>query len=248
MANEQRQIVYSQRNSVLESEDISELLDSMRQTVIEKEISEFIPEQVPVLQWDIKGLETSVHNNFGLQIPLQDWLESDSNLNEQDISEKIYSAATASYRAKGETIGPVMRDFEKQILLQIIDNAWKEHLGAVDYLRQGIGLRSYGSRNPKLEFRKESFALFEELLENIRAEATRFLARVEIEVDAPEELERIQKLGRKKTVEHQNTESAFSSDEPEKKSQPQSPQSQEQGNRRLRRYEAKMARKNANKK
>jgi preprotein translocase subunit SecA len=99
-----------------------------------------------------------------------------------------------------------------------------------------------------LEFRKESFALFEELLENIRAEATRFLARVEIEVDAPEELERIQKLGRKKTVEHQNTESAFSSDEPEKKSQPQSPQSQEQGNRRLRRYEAKMARKNANKK
>ena len=248
MANEQRQIIYSQRNSVLEAEDISELLDSMRQTVIENEISDFIPEQAPVQQWDIKGLEASVHNIFGLQIPLQNWLDSDSNLNEQDISEKIYSAATTSYRAKGESIGPVMRDFEKQILLQIIDNAWKDHLGSVDYLRQGIGLRGYGSKNPKLEFRRESFALFEGLLENIRAEATRFLARVEIEVDAPEELERVQKLGRKKTVEHQNSESAFSSNEVENKSQPQNPQSQDQGNRRLRRYEAKMARKKDKKK
>jgi preprotein translocase subunit SecA len=183
MANEQRQIVYSQRNSVLESEDISELLDSMRQTVIENEISEFIPEQAPAQQWDIKGLETSVHNNFGLQMPLQNWLESDSNLNEQDISEKIYSAATASYKTKGESIGPVMRDFEKQILLQIIDNAWKDHLAEVDALRQGIGLRSYGAKNPKLEFRRESFELFESLLNKIRLEGIRFLSRVEIELE-----------------------------------------------------------------
>ena len=167
MANEQRQIIYSQRNSVLESEDISELLDSMRQTVIENEVSTFIPEQSPEQQWDIKGLEASIHHNFGLQIPVKDWLEKDSNLNEQDIAEKIYSAATASYKTKGNSIGTVMRDFEKQILLQIIDNAWKDHLGSVDYLRQGIGLRGYGSRNPKLEFRRESFGLFEELLENI---------------------------------------------------------------------------------
>ena len=120
MANEQRQIIYSQRNSVLEAEEISELLDSMRQTVIENEINHFIPEQAPVQQWDMKGLEASVHNIFGLLIPLQDWLEGDSNLNEQDINEKIYSAATTSYRAKGESIGPVMKDFEKQILLQIL--------------------------------------------------------------------------------------------------------------------------------
>jgi preprotein translocase subunit SecA len=247
MANEQRQIIYSQRNSVLESEDISELLDSMRQTVIENEVSTFIPEQSPEQQWDIKGLETSIHHNFGLQIPVKDWLEKDSNLNEQDIAEKIYSAATASYKTKGNSIGTVMRDFEKQILLQIIDNAWKDHLGSVDYLRQGIGLRGYGSRNPKLEFRRESFGLFEELLENIRIEGTRFLARVEIELDAPEELERIQKLGRKKTVEHQNSESAFTSKEVENSTQQQNPNQPEQGNRRLRRYEAKMARKKENK-
>lgn len=247
MANEQRQIIYSQRNSVLESEDISELLDSMRQTVIENEVSTFIPEQSPEQQWDIKGLETSIHHNFGLQIPVKDWLEKDSNLNEQDIAEKIYSAATAGYKTKGNSIGAVMRDFEKQILLQIIDNAWKDHLGSVDYLRQGIGLRGYGSRNPKLEFRRESFGLFEELLENIRIEGTRFLARVEIELDAPEELERIQKLGRKKTVEHQNSESAFTSEEVKNSTQQQNPNQPEQGNRRLRRYEAKMARKKENK-
>jgi len=247
MANEQRQIIYSQRNSVLESEDISELLDSMRQTVIENEVSTFIPEQSPEQQWDIKGLEASINHNFGLQIPVKDWLEKDSNLNEQDIAEKIYSAATASYKTKGNSIGTVMRDFEKQILLQIIDNAWKDHLGSVDYLRQGIGLRGYGSRNPKLEFRRESFGLFEELLENIRIEGTRFLARVEIELDAPEELERIQKLGRKKTVEHQNSESAFTSEEVENSTQQQNPNQPEQGNRRLRRYEAKMARKKENK-
>ena len=247
MANEQRQIIYSQRNSVLESEDISELLDSMRQTVIENEVSTFIPEQSPEQQWDIKGLEASIHHNFGLQIPVKDWLEKDSNLNEQDIAEKIYFAATASYKTKGNSIGAVMRDFEKQILLQIIDNAWKDHLGSVDYLRQGIGLRGYGSRNPKLEFRRESFGLFEELLENIRIEGTRFLARVEIELDAPEELERIQKLGRKKTVEHQNSESAFTSKEVENSTQQQNPNQPEQGNRRLRRYEAKMARKKENK-
>ena len=249
MANEQRQIIYSQRNSVLESEDITELLDSMRQTVVEDEVRTFMPEQSPEQQWDIKGLEASVHQNFGMQIPVEEWLSTDKKLDEQGVINKIYSATSASYQSKGNTIGPVMRDFEKQILLQVIDNAWKDHLGSVDYLRQGIGLRGYGSRNPKLEFRRESFELFEELLENIRIEATRFLARVQIEVDDPEELQRMQQLGRKETFEHQKSESAFSAEKTSTNvPQPQSSEPQGQGNRRLRRYEAKMARKKENKK
>ena len=249
MANEQRQIIYSQRNSVLESEDITELLDSMRQTVVEDEVRTFMPEQSPEQQWDIKGLEASVHQNFGMQIPVQEWLSTDKKLDDQGVINKIYSATSASYQSKGNTIGPVMRDFEKQILLQIIDNAWKDHLGSVDYLRQGIGLRGYGSRNPKLEFRRESFELFEELLENIRTEATRFLARVQIEVDDPEELQRMQQLGRKETFEHQKSESAFSAEKTSTNvPQQQSTEPQGQGNRRLRRYEAKMARKKENKK
>jgi len=170
----------------------------------------------------------------------------DKNLDEQGIIDRIYSETTASYQNKGNTLGPVMRDFEKQILLQIIDNAWKDHLGSVDYLRQGIGLRGYGSRNPKLEFRRESFELFEELLSNIRIEAIRFLARVEIEVNDPEELREMQKSGRKETFEHQKSESAFNSDEPVNTTQQQVSNPQQQGgNRRLRRYEAKMARKKA---
>ena len=249
MANEQRQIIYSQRNSVLESEDITELLDSMRQTVVEDEVRTFMPEQSPEQQWDIKGLEASVHQNFGMQIPVQEWLSTDKKLDDQGVINKIYSATSASYQSKGNTIGPVMRDFEKQILLQIIDNAWKDHLGSVDYLRQGIGLRGYGSRNPKLEFRRESFELFEELLVNIRIEATRFLARVQIEVDDPEELQRMQQLGRKETFEHQKSESAFSAEKTSTNvPQQQSTEPQGQGNRRLRRYEAKMARKKENKK
>ena len=184
-----------------------------------------------------------------MQIPVEEWLSTDKKLDEQGVINKIYSATSASYQSKGNTIGPVMRDFEKQILLQIIDNAWKDHLGSVDYLRQGIGLRGYGSRNPKLEFRRESFELFEELLENIRIEATRFLARVQIEVDDPEELQRMQQLGRKETFEHQKSESAFSAEKTSTNvPQPQSSEPQGQGNRRLRRYEAKMARKKENKK
>ena len=249
MANEQRQIIYSQRNSVLESEDITELLDSMRETVVEDEVRTFMPEQSPEQQWDMKGLEASIHQNFGMQIPVEEWLSTDKKLDEQGVIDKIYSATSASYQSKGNTIGPVMRDFEKQILLQIIDNAWKDHLGSVDYLRQGIGLRGYGSRNPKLEFRRESFELFEELLENIRIEATRFLARVQIEVDDPEELQKMQQLGRKETFEHQKSESAFSAEKTSTNvPQPQSSEPQGQGNRRLRRYEAKMARKKENKK
>ena len=249
MANEQRLIIYSQRNSVLESEDITELLDSMRQTVVEDEVRTFMPEQSPEQQWDIKGLEASIHQNFGMQLPVEEWLSTDKKLDEQGVINKIYSATSASYQSKGNTIGPVMRDFEKQILLQIIDNAWKDHLGSVDYLRQGIGLRGYGSRNPKLEFRRESFELFEELLENIRIEATRFLARVQIEVDDPQELQRMQQLGRKETFEHQKSESAFSAEKASTNvPQQQSTEPQGQGNRRLRRYEAKMARKKENKK
>ena len=134
-----------------------------------------------------------------------------------------------------------MRDFEKQILLQIIDNAWKDHLAEVDALRQGIGLRSYASKNPKLEFRRESFELFESLLNKIRLEGIRFLSRVEIELEDSGALN-LPKQNEAKNLDHQTPNSALASPEINERS------SEEQGNRRLRRAEAKMARKNARKK
>ncbi|MEC7865748.1 MAG: preprotein translocase subunit SecA [Pseudomonadota bacterium] len=247
MANEQREIIYSQRDSILKSEDINELLDSMRKSVIEKEVESFIPEGSPEQQWDVNGLEASIQNVFGMKVPIQEKLNTDMALDEQGIKDRIYSATTSTYKMKGDSIGPVMKDFEKQILLQVIDNSWKDHLGSVEHLRQGIGLRGYAAKNPKLEFRRESFELFEELLGNIRTEATRFLSRVEIEVNAMEELEQIQQEGRKETYENQKMESAFDSTKP-KAPENMSHEENKQGNRRLRRYEAKMARKKGTKK
>ena len=168
MANEQRQVIYSQRDTILYSEDITELLDSMRETVIENQVRTYIPEDAPEQQWDLDGLEKSVIHDFGIQIPIKKWVEEDTDLQEEELIKKMLLATSSQYKTKCEPIGPAMRDFEKQILLQVIDNAWKEHLGAVEYLRQGIGLRGYASKNPKLEFRRESFELFEDLLNKIR--------------------------------------------------------------------------------
>ena len=138
-----------------------------------------------------------------------------------------------------------MRDFEKQILLQIIDNAWKDHLAEVDALRQGIGLRSYASKNPKLEFRRESFELFESLLNKIRVEGIRFLSRVEIELEDSGDLN-LPQQNKAQSLDHETPESILAPSQPDRT--PANAQEQGQGNRRLRRAEAKMARKNARKK
>ena len=242
MANEQRQIIYSQRNSILDSDDISELLDSMRISVIEREVDFFIPFEAPELQWDIKGLENSIETNFGKSVPINSMLEANKNLSRDDIIEGVTNTLQQYYSEKSNKLGPLMRDFEKQIVLQVIDNAWKEHLGAIEYLRQGIGLRGYASKNPKLEFRRESFELFERLLENIRVEAIKFLTRVEIEIKQDD----LQRPDRQEIVTKQEGLSSF-----EPPSQPQQTSQQNDlnsGNRRQRRREAKMARKKNNKK
>ena len=241
MANEQRQIIYSQRNNILEEDVITELLDSMRETVIEDELDTVSQGDLEPHEWNLDTLEVSLSNIFGLQIPLKQWISASSTLNRDDIHKKILELVNQSYREKSNSIGPVMRDFEKQILLQIIDNAWKDHLAEVDALRQGIGLRSYASKNPKLEFRRESFELFESLLNKIRIEGIRFLSRVEIELEDSGALN-LPKQNEAKNLDHQSPESALSS--PKIKEQ----HSEDQGNRRLRRAEAKMARKNARKK
>ena len=248
MANEQRQIIYSQRNTILESDVITDLLDSMRENVIETEILNLKEENVPLSNWNLDGLENSLTNIFGHNFPIKEWVKEDTGLDEDNLTNKLFDRYTSLYKDKGNIIGPVMRDFEKQILLQIIDNSWKDHLGAVDSLRQGIGLRSYASKNPKLEFRRESFELFETLLQKIRHEGIRFLSRVEIEANNPEEIAPSRDK-RKETLHHEKT-SAFDNKQqnPVITNKQGSMPNQSSGNRRLRRAEAKMARKNAKKK
>jgi preprotein translocase subunit SecA len=248
MANEQRQIIYSQRNTILEADVITDLLDSMRENVIETEVLNFKDENAPLSNWNLEGIENSLVNIFGHNFLIRDWLREDKNLDEDVLITRIFNQSTSLYKEKGNNIGPAMRDFEKQILLQIIDNSWKDHLGAVDSLRQGIGLRSYGNKNPKLEFRRESFELFEALLQKIRHEGVRFLSRVEIETNNPEDVTH-SRDERKETLHHE-TASAFDNAQqnPLITNNQDKASSQTSGNRRLRRAEAKMARKNAKKK
>ena len=244
MANEQRQIIYSQRNTILEADVITDLLDSMRENVIENEVLNSKEENTPLNNWNLDGLENSLTNIFGHNFPIKEWVKEDTSFDEDTLVTKLFDQTTNLYKTKGNSIGPVMRDFEKQILLQIIDNSWKDHLSSVDSLRQGIGLRSYGAKNPKLEFRRESFELFETLLQKIRHEGIRFLSRVEIEANNPEDVTP-SRNERKETLHHETT-SAF--DNPQNTDSQDSAPNQSSGNRRLRRAEAKMARKNAKRK
>ena len=192
---------------------------------------------------EIQGLENSIETNFGMTMPLSSMLDSNKNLSRDDIIESITNSLQTYYSEKSARLGPLMRDFEKHIVLQVIDNAWKEHLGAIEYLRQGIGLRGYASKNPKLEFRRESFELFERLLENIRVEAIKFLTRVEIEIKQDD----LQRPDRQEIVTKQEGLSSF--EPPASQAQQTSQQNdQNSGNRRQRRREAKMARKKNNKK
>ena len=241
MANEQRQIIYTQRNSILESGEITELLDSMRETVINDEIESTAQGGLEPPEWDIAPLEASIFNIFGIQFGLKQLVQKNPNITTEEVKDRLISDAFDAYKNKSQAIGPVMKDFEKQILLQIIDASWKDHLAEVDALRQGIGLRSYGAKNPKLEFRRESFELFESLLNKIRVEGIRFLSRVEIEIEDSGELN-LPKQNQKQTLDHQSPQSALATPKPESK------QEQSSGNRRLRRAEAKLARKNAKKK
>ena len=243
MAHEQRQIIYSQRDSILEEEDISETISFMRKEVIESLIESYMPNETNIT-FDIKSLEQTLQNEFGQYFPIQAWLNKNNQIETHEVIDKVTEGINRSYKEKSDSVGVSMRDFEKQILLQIIDNNWKEHLGAMEYLRQSIGLRGYASKNPKLEFRRESFELFEDMLSNIRIEAVKFLSRVQIEIKDSSALENMQE-SRKETYEHAKAQPILSENVEESSSQKNSDPNPI-GNRRLRRFEAKMAKKKKN--
>ncbi len=188
VANEQRKIVYNRRNELMEIDDISDVIKDMRKTVVYDTVDTFMPLGSIDDQWDVPGLEMALAADFGVKLPIHQWLADDKQLSEDALRQMVLAATEADYEAKCEEIGANMRIFEKQIMLQILDTYWKEHLGQMDSLRQGIGLRGYGGKNPKQEYKREAFVLFEELLKNIQVEVIKFLSMVRIrkeqEVDA----------------------------------------------------------------
>ena len=181
VANDQRQMVYRQRNELIEADDISEVIDALWNDVVNDVIDAYIPPQSLEEQWNLTGLEQGLQTEFNVKLPVSEWLDEDASLHEEPLREKILAAVRSSYTEKEARIGPEIRLFEKRIMLDILDNLWKEHLAAMDYLRQGIHLRAYAQKMPKNEYKREAFELFEKLLGNVRFEVIRFLSRVEFQ-------------------------------------------------------------------
>ena len=181
VANDQRQMIYGQRNELIETEEISHIVDALWDDVINEVIDGFIPTQSLEEQWDILGLESACLSDFNLTLPVKNWLDEDSSLVEDTLREKIVGEVRAAYARKKEQIGPQIQIFEKRIMLDIMDGLWKEHLGAMDYLRQGIHLRAYAQKKPKDEYKREAFGLFDDLLRNVRFDVVKFLSRVQFQ-------------------------------------------------------------------
>ena len=188
VANEQRKIVYQQRRDLLEADDIIDTIEAIRADVVDGVIDQYIPPQSIEDQWDIAGLEKRLEADFDCTLPVQQWLDADDNLGEEGLREKILAEVSARYQAKVDEVGPEFHRFEKQLMLQILDNLWKEHLATMDHLRQGIGLRAYAQKNPKQEYKREAFELFQAMLENLKHEVIRYLSHVQIRREDEAEL------------------------------------------------------------
>jgi preprotein translocase subunit SecA len=181
VANDQRRVVYEQRNDIMAMEDIADIVTTIRVDVVNEAVNDYIPPQSIVDQWNIPGLEAHLKAEFDVDLPIKDWLETEKNLHEESLRERIVTAVQTAYSEKETAVGvETMRMFEKQVMLQIVDNLWKEHLATMDHLRQGIHLRGYGQKNPKQEYKRESFILFQELLSNIKSETIRVLSHVKV--------------------------------------------------------------------
>ncbi len=197
VANDQRKVVYDQRDELMAADDISETITEMRTSVINDVISRFIPPASLEEQWDIPALEETLKEDFATELAIQDWLAEDDDLHEEPLRKRIIDEITAIYAEKEEQAGSdVMRRFEKEVMLNVLDHLWKDHLAAMDYLRQGIGLRSYAAKNPKQEYKREAFALFSSLLENIQMDVIKVLSRVKFLSD--EDVQRVEEERRQR--------------------------------------------------
>ena len=180
VANDQRQIIYSQRDQLLAGEGVEEMITNIRADVIYSGIDRFIPPMSVEEQWDVSGLEQYLKTEFAQDMPIATWLDEDTNLHEETLRERIVASVQSTYDEKSSLMGEAMRQIETQVMLQVLDGLWKEHLQTMDQLRQGIHLRAYANKNPKQEYKREAFELFEALLERLKQEVVRILSHLQI--------------------------------------------------------------------
>jgi len=185
VANEQRRAIYGQRDDVLAAESLAESFEAMYEDVVSTMMTEFIPPQSIEEQWDVAGFEKALKADFDMDIPAQQWLDEDSHLEEVGLRAKVAAAAREAYKAHRANMGDdIANMIEKQIMLQVLDRHWKEHLAAMDYLRQGIHLRGYAQKNPEQEYKRESFELFQQLLGAVKLEVVQSVARIHVPTEA----------------------------------------------------------------
>ena len=182
VANDQRQVIYQQRNELLEvKHDISETITAIRDSVLSNLFGLHIPPESVEEQWDVAGLEKALVAEYQLHFPVQEWLEQESQLHEENLFERIINLTNEQYQTKVEKVGAeIMHHYERAVMLQSLDSHWREHLAALDHLRQGIHLRGYAQKNPKQEYKREAFELFTNMLEEVKSEVTKILLTVQI--------------------------------------------------------------------
>uniref|UniRef100_UPI0035B3B1FA preprotein translocase subunit SecA n=1 Tax=Hylemonella sp. TaxID=2066020 RepID=UPI0035B3B1FA len=182
VANDQRKVIYQQRNAILDAQDMSTQIASLREGCFTDLVRQYVPEESVEEQWDVAGLQKVLHDEWQLDVPLQQMVEDASAIGDEDILEKVVAAAHAAYQAKVDQVGTTnFTQFERMVLLQSIDTHWREHLSALDYLRQGIHLRGYAQKQPKQEYKREAFELFGQLLDSVKNEVTRILMTVRVQ-------------------------------------------------------------------
>ena len=238
--NEQRQVIYKQRKEILEDTELKDLILSMREEVLSKVFELHVPEYEIEVNWQTEGLTELLLNDFNLNFDIKNKLQ-DNESEPTKVLDELLIFANDSYEEKVKNFPDVYSQLENQIILQVIDQSWKNHINQLDYLRQNIGFRSYAGKDPRLEYKREAFEMFEQLLETIKKESTKFLCKVEVK---PEDEEEINKMGNKKIMNetkssHENSPSAFSSNNLSKGETKSIPQ---EGNRRQRRLQAKAKR------
>ncbi|WP_373941643.1 preprotein translocase subunit SecA [Vibrio chagasii] len=222
VANDQRKVVYELRDELMGSDDISEMIEHNREDVFTSVIDEYIAPQSLEDMWDIAGLQDRLKNDFDLDFDLQGWLDEDDKLYEEALRERILGMAVDAYKQKEEVVGAqVLRNFEKSVMLQTLDGLWKEHLAAMDHLRQGIHLRGYAQKNPKQEYKRESFELFEGLLDVLKSDVITILSKVRVQQQ--EEVEKMEaqrqaqaeEAARRAQAQHATAENQLGDDEAE---------------------------------
>ncbi len=195
VANDQRKVIYQQRNELMAEDDISETIEAIRLDVVNGVVDGYIPPHSMEEQWDVAGLEEALEHEFGQRMEIQSWLDQDDDLHEETLRDRILNEMLAAYQEKEAHVGAeVLRHFEKAAMLQVLDQQWKDHLAAMDHLRQGIHLRGYAQKNPKQEYKREAFEMFAQLLERIKHDVVVLLSKVQVQtqadVDAVEEQRR----------------------------------------------------------